>query len=114
VRGVGFFPQLSFENQNTLCFKPTCIKTLASRTFEARNSSRIPLRFKVFPFIQVFLLNTHSYLKVARPISILQLDINRAHQRENVSKQCYFNDFHILSSYSKKLDVQSPMLFRLR
>ncbi|KAJ3334134.1 hypothetical protein HDU76_008596 [Blyttiomyces sp. JEL0837] len=46
VRGVGHFPQIVFENQNTLCFKPTCIGTVASRTFVARNTSHIFVNFE--------------------------------------------------------------------
>ncbi|KAI8813741.1 hypothetical protein BJ742DRAFT_377453 [Cladochytrium replicatum] len=46
VRGLGYLPQLVFENSNTLCFKPTCIGTLAHKEFKARNNSRIYLDFQ--------------------------------------------------------------------
>ncbi|KAJ1562128.1 hypothetical protein HK405_015525, partial [Cladochytrium tenue] len=41
VRGVGYVPDLSFENGNMLCFKPTCVGTIAARTFTVQNHSRI-------------------------------------------------------------------------
>ncbi|KAJ3030918.1 UNVERIFIED_CONTAM: hypothetical protein HDU68_007279 [Siphonaria sp. JEL0065] len=46
IRGVGFFPQLVFDNQNMLFFKPTCVGTLARRSFTARNTSRIKIKFE--------------------------------------------------------------------
>ncbi|ORY53838.1 hypothetical protein BCR33DRAFT_674998 [Rhizoclosmatium globosum] len=46
IRGVGFFPQLTFENQNMLYFKPTCVGTLARRNFTARNTSRIKIKYE--------------------------------------------------------------------
>ncbi|KAJ3413734.1 hypothetical protein HDV05_007637 [Chytridiales sp. JEL 0842] len=46
VRGVGYIPQISFDNQNTLCFKPTCVGSLAKRVFQIRNTSRILVNFE--------------------------------------------------------------------
>ncbi|KAI8823829.1 hypothetical protein BJ741DRAFT_634238 [Chytriomyces cf. hyalinus JEL632] len=46
VKGIGFYPQLVFENQNTLFFKPTCVGTIARRNFTARNTSRIAIMFE--------------------------------------------------------------------
>ncbi|KAI9333355.1 hypothetical protein DFJ73DRAFT_963215 [Zopfochytrium polystomum] len=46
VRGVGYYPELSFENNNLLCFKPTCVGTVAKRTIKARNSARIQVNFE--------------------------------------------------------------------
>ncbi|TPX66179.1 hypothetical protein SpCBS45565_g04639 [Spizellomyces sp. 'palustris'] len=46
MRGVGYFPHLTFGTQNTLCFKPTCIGAVAKRTFPARNTSRITVNFE--------------------------------------------------------------------
>ncbi|KAJ3105560.1 hypothetical protein HDU97_007902 [Phlyctochytrium planicorne] len=45
VRGVGHIPQILFENQNTLCFRPTCLGSRSSRVFTARNTSRISVDF---------------------------------------------------------------------
>lgn len=46
VHGVGYFPQLSFDNNNTLVFKPTCVESVSRRSFKARNSSRISVNFE--------------------------------------------------------------------
>ncbi|KAI8834503.1 hypothetical protein BC829DRAFT_448428 [Chytridium lagenaria] len=46
VRGYGFVPHLSFENDNILCFRPTCIGSQSSRVFIARNTSRISVDFE--------------------------------------------------------------------
>ena len=51
VRGEGFYSQLSFDNQNTLCFRPTCIGAVSKREFFARNNSRISVQFEVLFFI---------------------------------------------------------------
>ncbi|KAJ3219527.1 hypothetical protein HDU67_000472 [Dinochytrium kinnereticum] len=47
VRGVGYVPHISFENQNILCFRPTCIGSRSSRVFLVRNTSRITVDFEV-------------------------------------------------------------------
>lgn len=46
MRGVGYVPQITFEPQSILVFKPTCIGTLAKREFVARNMSRINVDFE--------------------------------------------------------------------
>lgn len=47
MRGVGYYPYLSFDTHNTVCFKPTCIGAVAKRTFPARNRSRISVNYEV-------------------------------------------------------------------
>ncbi|KAI8923507.1 hypothetical protein BC831DRAFT_417141 [Entophlyctis helioformis] len=46
MRGIGYYPQISFEDNNTLCFKPTCIGAVAVRHFTIRNTSRISVNFE--------------------------------------------------------------------
>ncbi|KAI9102498.1 hypothetical protein DFS34DRAFT_577433 [Phlyctochytrium arcticum] len=46
MRGVGYYPHLSFAAQNTLCYKPTCIGAVAKSIFTARNTSRITVCFE--------------------------------------------------------------------
>ena len=46
VTGFGAFPEITFENNNTLNFKPTCVGSLASRTFTIRNKSKASLFFE--------------------------------------------------------------------
>ncbi|KAJ3110075.1 hypothetical protein HK100_003162 [Physocladia obscura] len=46
MRGLGFLPNLEFENQNMIFFKPTCVGTFACRSLVARNTSRIPIKFE--------------------------------------------------------------------
>ncbi|KAL9957579.1 hypothetical protein ACROYT_G034498 [Oculina patagonica] len=38
-------PSLKLSNQGTVYFKPTCLGTASTRTFEIKNTCRIPLRF---------------------------------------------------------------------
>ena len=46
VRGVGYFPQISFEGNNIIHFKPICIGAIAMRKFIIRNTSRISVNFE--------------------------------------------------------------------
>ncbi|KAJ3381899.1 hypothetical protein HDU84_004761 [Entophlyctis sp. JEL0112] len=46
IRGVGFLPHLTFENENLLLFKPTCLNTFAERLFSVRNNSKISVNFE--------------------------------------------------------------------
>ncbi|KAJ3300829.1 hypothetical protein HK104_000022 [Borealophlyctis nickersoniae] len=46
MRGVGYYPQISFDTNNMLCFRPTCIGAVAKRPFTARNTSRISVHFE--------------------------------------------------------------------
>ncbi|KAJ3182506.1 hypothetical protein HDU85_002604 [Gaertneriomyces sp. JEL0708] len=46
MKGAGYFPHLSFDSNNMLFFRPTCIGAIAKRTFEARNKSRITVKFE--------------------------------------------------------------------
>jgi hypothetical protein len=56
LRGVGYLPQITFGEQNNLCFKPTCIGALSEKVFPIRNSSRIPVAFEVInQFILLFI-----------------------------------------------------------
>lgn len=47
MRGVGYYPQLSFADQNALSFRPTCVGAIAQRSFEVRNASRIAVNYAV-------------------------------------------------------------------
>ena len=46
LRGFGAFPEVTFENDNRLHFKPTCVGSLASRTIPIRNKSKASLFFE--------------------------------------------------------------------
>eukprot|EP00842_Homolaphlyctis_polyrhiza_P005315 jgi/Hompol1/5785/HPOL_004691-RA len=46
VRGVGHYPEITFDGTNALCFKPTCIGAVAVRHFSIRNISRISVNFE--------------------------------------------------------------------
>lgn len=51
-------PCLKFNNQGTVYFKPTCLGTASARSFQIKNTSRIPLRFSwKIPGPQVKLLS---------------------------------------------------------
>ncbi|KAJ3035518.1 hypothetical protein HDV00_003672 [Rhizophlyctis rosea] len=45
MRGVGYYPQLSFADHNALSFRPTCVGAIAQRKFEVRNASRISVNY---------------------------------------------------------------------
>ncbi|KAJ3049787.1 hypothetical protein HK097_009215 [Rhizophlyctis rosea] len=45
MRGVGYYPQLSFADQNALSFRPICVEAIAQRRFEVRNASRIAVNY---------------------------------------------------------------------
>ncbi|KAI8822927.1 uncharacterized protein EV422DRAFT_585444 [Fimicolochytrium jonesii] len=46
VKGVGYFPHLTFGSDNAVCFKPTCVGAIARRGFVARNTSKISVKFE--------------------------------------------------------------------
>jgi hypothetical protein len=46
LRGFGAFPEIAFESDNRLHFKPTCIGAIESRTFPIRNKSKASLFFE--------------------------------------------------------------------
>ncbi|KAJ3020998.1 hypothetical protein HKX48_009403 [Thoreauomyces humboldtii] len=46
MKGVGYFPHINFGTDNTVCFKPTCVGSVAKRSFTARNTSKITVNFQ--------------------------------------------------------------------
>ncbi|KAI9203276.1 uncharacterized protein BJ171DRAFT_600142 [Polychytrium aggregatum] len=46
TKGIGYYPQISFDSQNTICCKPTCIGAVTKKAFCVRNDSRIHVNFE--------------------------------------------------------------------
>ncbi|KAJ3162411.1 hypothetical protein HDU86_004891 [Geranomyces michiganensis] len=46
LKGVGYFPHINFGPENTVCFKPICVGSVAQRTFTARNTTKIEVNFE--------------------------------------------------------------------
>jgi hypothetical protein len=46
LRGHGSIPDVQFENDNSLRFKPTCIGSVSQRRFQVRNTSKVSLQYE--------------------------------------------------------------------
>jgi hypothetical protein len=113
VRGVGYFPQLQFEDfhaaeaenggltpypgfgNNTLCLKPTCIGSASKKIFIIRNMSRIQVNYEwAIPEQYKDFVCISPAKGVLEPNAIQVLKCNFAPQAAkswNIKIPCYYN-----------------------
>ncbi|KAJ3320632.1 hypothetical protein HDV06_005150 [Boothiomyces sp. JEL0866] len=46
LRGYGSFPKISFDNDNSINFKPTCVGSVSTRNFNIKNASKTQVHFQ--------------------------------------------------------------------